>query len=287
MPLIVTHFAPDLDAIASIWLLTRFDAQHYAGSRVTFVNPGETISLEQAADLGYSLDQVTHVDTGGGEFDHHDEDRAGKDLCAAKLVYDHLQKVHPDIKNNLALKEMVDYFLEIDHFGEVFWPESDHPRYLFMLDQIIVGMDVTHTNDDSYQVDLGARLLDFVYANMRSYISARASLADGIIFPLKTGTAFAVLANNDEVLTLAQKAGHLLAIKKDLDGGHIRIKARPDAKFDLKLIYEAIKLKDKTGTWYYHPGGKMLLNGSRKSKNQTPSPLTLEEIVTIVKDYLA
>ena len=287
MPLIVTHFAPDLDAIASIWLLTRFDAQHYAGSRVTFVNPGETISLEQAADLGYSLDQVTHVDTGGGEFDHHDEDRAGKDLCAAKLVYDHLQKVRPDIKNNLALKEMVDYFLEIDHFGEVFWPESDHPRYLFMLDQIIVGMDVTHTNDDSYQVDLGARLLDFVYANMRSYISARASLADGIIFPLKTGTAFAVLANNDEVLTLAQKAGHLLAIKKDLDGGHIRIKARPDAKFDLKLIYEAIKLKDKTGTWYYHPGGKMLLNGSRKSKNQTPSPLTLEEIVTIVKDYLA
>ena len=287
MPLIVTHFAPDLDAIASIWLLTRFDAQHYAGSRVTFVNPGETISLEQAADLGYSLDQVTHVDTGGGEFDHHDEDRAGKDLCAAKLVYDHLQKVRPDIKNNLALKEMVDYFLEIDHFGEVFWPESDHPRYLFMLDQIIVGMDVTHTNDDSYQVDLGARLLDFVYANMRSYISARASLADGIIFPLKTGTAFAVLANNDEVLTLAQKAGHLLAIKKDLDGGHIRIKARPDAKFDLKLIYEAIKLKDKTGTWYYHPGGKMLLNVSRKSKNQTPSPLTLEEIVTIVKDYLA
>ncbi len=40
MPLIVTHLAPDLDAIASVWLLTRFDAQHFAGSRLAFVSAG-------------------------------------------------------------------------------------------------------------------------------------------------------------------------------------------------------------------------------------------------------
>lgn len=286
MPLLVTHNAPDLDAITSIWLLTRFDSQHYSGSRITFVNAGETISLEAAAALGYNLDQVTHVDTGGGDFDHHDVNRSGKEFCAAKLVFDYLKKIHPEIEQNFALIEIVKHVLEVDHFGEVFWPESNHPRYQFMLHEIIAGIDRTETNDDTYQVELGARLLDYIYAGMKSYLQARAELANGIVFPLKSGTAFAILSSNEEVLAAAQKNGHLLAIKKDEQLGNIRIKARPDANFNLEQIYQAIKLKDNVGTWYYHPSGKMLLNGSRKNINQKPSPLTLEEIIVIVKDYL-
>ncbi len=286
MPLLVTHNAPDLDAIASIWLLTRFDSQHYSGSRITFVNAGETISLEAAAALGYNLDQVTHVDTGGGDFDHHDVNRSGKEFCAAKLVFDYLKKIHPEIEQNFALIEIVKHVLEVDHFGEVFWPESNHPRYQFMLHEIIAGIDRTETNDDTYQVELGARLLDYVYAGMKSYLQARAELINGLVFPLKNGTAFAILSSNEEVLAAAQKNGHLLAIKKDEQLGNIRIKARPDANFNLEQIYQAIKLKDNIGTWYYHPSGKMLLNGSRKNINQKPSPLTLEEIIVIVKDYL-
>lgn len=286
MPLLVTHNAPDLDAITSIWLLTRFDSQHYSGSRITFVNAGETISLEAAAALGYNLDQVTHVDTGGGDFDHHDVNRSGKEFCAAKLVFDYLKKIHPEIEQNFALIEIVKHVLEVDHFGEVFWPESNHPRYQFMLHEIIAGIDRTETNDDTYQVELGARLLDYVYAGMKSYLQARAELANGLVFPLKNGTAFAILSSNEEVLAAAQKNGHLLAIKKDEQLGNIRIKARPDANFNLEQIYQAIKLKDNIGTWYYHPSGKMLLNGSRKNINQKPSPLTLEEIIVIVKDYL-
>ncbi len=287
MPLIVTHNAPDLDAITSVWLLTRFDSQHYGGSRVTFVNAGETISLEAAAHLGYNLDQVTHVDTGGGDFDHHDASRSGKEFCAAKLVFDYLVKIHPEIGQNLALIEIVKHTLDIDHFGEVFWPASDHPRYQFMLHEIIAGIDRTETNDDNYQVELGARLLDFVYAGMKSYLLARAELTNGITFPLKNGTAFAILSGNEEVLSAAQKSGHLLAIKKDDKLGNIRLKARPDANFNLDQVYQAIKLKDSVGTWYYHPSGKMLLNGSRKNINQKPSPLSLEEIIKIVKDYLS
>ena len=286
MPLLVTHNAPDLDAITSIWLLTRFDSQHYSGSRIAFVNAGETISLEAAAALGYNLDQVTHVDTGGGDFDHHDQNRSGKEFCAAKLVFDYLAKIHPEIEQNLALIEIIKHVLEVDHFGEVFWPESNNPRYQFMLHEIIAGVDRTETNDDTYQVELGARLLDYVYAGMKSYLQARAELVNGLVFPLKSGTAFAILSSNEEVLAAAQKNGHLLAIKKDEQLGNIRIKARPDANFNLEQIYQTIKLKDNVGTWYYHPSGKMLLNGSRKNINQKPSPLTLEEIIVIVKDYL-
>lgn len=286
-PLIVTHAAPDLDAITSVWLLTRFDNQHYGGSRVTFVSAGQRLSDETAAELGYSPDQVTHVDTGGGPFDHHDVARAGKQFCAAKLVYDYIATIHPEIKNDLALQEMINHVLDVDHFGEAFWPEADHSRYQFMLHQIISGMDKTEKDDDAYQVDLGGRLLDFVYASMKSYIQARGELANGIIFPLKSGgTAFAVASSNEDVLAAAQKAGHLLAIKKDESSGHLRLKARPDAPFDLQAIYDDILTQDSIGTWYYHPSGKMLLNGSRKNPDQKPSPLSLEQVVTIVKKHL-
>ncbi len=286
MPLIVTHQAPDLDAIASVWLLTRFDTQHYGGSRVAFVNAGNSLDDQAAAILGYTPEEVTHVDTGGGPFDHHDVARAGKDFCATSLVFQYLQKIHPELQNDLALQEIVKHVLDVDHFGEVFWPESDHPRYQFMLHEIIAGIDRTEKNDDSYQLELGGRLLDFIYAGMKSYVRAREELANGIVFPLHAGTAFAILSNNEEVISAAQKAGHFLAIKKDATSGHIRIKARPDAPFDLAAVFEAIQTLDSVGTWYYHPSGKMLLNGSRKNPHQLPSPLTLEEVVTIVKDKL-
>ena len=69
--LLVTHQKPDLDAIASTWLLVRFDSQHFGGSRIAFVPAGTKMSDEQAAALGYTPDQVEHTDTGKGRFDHH------------------------------------------------------------------------------------------------------------------------------------------------------------------------------------------------------------------------
>ena len=44
---------------------------------------------------------------------------------------------------------------------------------------------------------------------------------------------------------------------------------------------------DKKGTWFYHASGKMLINGSIKHRNQTPSPLPLNEVVAIIKDIYA
>ncbi len=286
MPLIVTHKAPDLDAIGSVWLLTRFDAQHYAGSRLAFTPSGTSLSDKDTAALGYSPEQVTHVDTGGGHFDHHDPARAGRDISATKLVYDHIIKIHPEHTNNQALAFITNHILEGDHFGEIYWPDPAHPRYLFMLSSIIGGIDRTETNDDSYQVELGARLLDYIYASAKNYYSALDEIKNGQIFPLKQGSAIALETSNDQALTLAQKQGHFLAIKKDPKAGHIRIKARPDAPFDLNGLHQEILALDQTGTWYNHPSGKMLLNGSYKNPNHTASPLTLQQIIQVVQKVL-
>jgi len=237
--------------------------------------------------LGYSPDQVTHVDTGKGEFDHHVPERAGPQYSATSLVYDYLVRIHPEYQADAALREMVAIVTEIDHFGEVFWPDANNPRYEFMLHQIIDAMDATPTNDDSYQVELGHRLLDFVYASMKRHLLATQRLGEGVAFDLKTGgQGFAILTGNEEVLSVAQKAGYLLVIKKDRNTGHIRIKARPDAPFDLAGVRDLVLAEDQVGTWYYHPSGKMFLNGSKKSGVHVASPLTLEQIVALVRQVL-
>ncbi|MBQ6436710.1 hypothetical protein IJJ27_04110 [bacterium] len=285
--LLVTHQKPDLDAIASTWLLVRFDSQHFGGSRIAFVPAGTKMSDEQAAALGYTPDQVEHTDTGMGRFDHHLPERAGKEFSATSLVYDYLVQIHPEYQTDQALKMMVDHVTDVDHFGEAFWPDANNPRYEFMLHQILDAMDATATNDDSYQVELGHRLLDFVYASMKAHVKAVAKLAEGIEWPLKSGgKAFAILTGNEEVLAVAQKAGYALVIKKDKNTGHIRIKARPDAPFDLNELYQKVLAKDQIGTWYNHPSGKMLLNGSRKNPDHVPSPLSLEEVVAMAKEIL-
>ena len=84
--LIVTHHAPDCDAIGSTWMLKRFDAQHYATAQSAFVDPGATINPSEAERLGFQMHNVTHVDTGLGEFDHHQPDRGLQRICATSLT---------------------------------------------------------------------------------------------------------------------------------------------------------------------------------------------------------
>ena len=73
--IIVTHHAPDLDAISAVWLLKIFDAQHYADAKVVFVNPGDTLSSAEMDNLNVEESDVIHVDTGQGTYDHHQPER--------------------------------------------------------------------------------------------------------------------------------------------------------------------------------------------------------------------
>lgn len=285
--LIVTHQVPDLDAITSTWLLLRFDAQHFAGSKVAFVPAGSSISQEQLAKLNFTPEKIVHVDTGGGEFDHHSVERAGREYSATSLVYAHCCRVHPELANDQALALMVEHVNDIDHFGEADWPDPNHYRYEFMLHNIISAMDATAFHDDLNQLELGCRLLDFVYQAMQLHTRASEEMKEGTIFALKSGgQAFAIASSNDEVLAMAQRAGYQLVIKKDPKSGLVRIKAHPHSPFNLQALADKVMALDSGATWFYHPSGRMLINGSRKNPHYVPSTLELEQIIDLVKqDY--
>jgi len=283
--LIVTHHAPDLDAITSVWLLKRFDGHHYADAKVAFVDPGDTMSQPAAKELGFEIDHVTHTDTGLGQFDHHQPDRAQQHICASSLVYDYLCDLQVDKQEDEALKSLVEYVTDIDHFGEVDWPESSLPRYAFTLPELIHGLELLELHDDDSQLHFGFSCLDSVYAVLKQFCKAKELLTTkAIFFELPIGKVMAIESANDDVIKLAQKQGADLAIKKDDHTGHIRIKARPDTSFTLEALANKVKALEPNVNWYYHPGGKMLLNGSRKHLHQNPSQLTLETLIELVKD---
>ncbi|KUK79687.1 MAG: hypothetical protein XD95_0192 [Microgenomates bacterium 39_7] len=282
--LIVTHHSPDLDAIGAVWLLKRFDPQEYEDAKVAFVNPGERIKEAEAANLGYSLTEVTHVDTGLGKFDHHQPERASQPICAASLAYQHVCQVSPSLQENKALKELVKFINEIDHFQEINWPDSSHLRYTFMIHELIRGYELVDSQNDQSQLEFGEKCLDCAYQILKQTISANDLIeSSGIQFHITAGACIALETSNEETLKQAQKQGYLLVLRKDPEKGHIRIKIRPDASFNLKPLYQAIKEIDEDGSWFYHPGGKMLLNGSLKHRNQTPSSLSIQDVIKLIK----
>lgn len=285
--LLVTHHAPDLDAVGAVWLFKRFDAQHFADAKVAFVDPGATISLEEAEEFGCQLHEVTHVDTGLGEFDHHQADRGQQRLSAALLVYQHLCKLHPDLADDVPLQQLVEFVTESDHFGEVHWPDAAHPRYMFMITHLIRGLESLELHNDESQLYFGMTCLDSALVELRLHHQAEQTIAtEGREFTAGGHRCIAIESSNDSVIKLAQLKGYELVIRKDPEEGNIRIKVRPDATFDLRAIADKILAMDHQGSWYYHPSGKMFINGSSKKRSQTPSPLTLSQVQQVIEETL-
>lgn len=284
-PLIVTHHAPDLDAITATWLLKRFHAQEFADAKIAFVSPGEKMSLQDAEEHGSQLHEITYVDTGFGQFDHHQPARAMQNICAATLVFDHVCGIRPELREDKALRAIVTLANEVDHFQEVHWPEPQSERYLFMIQELIRGHEFTDPHNDDSQLHFGFQCLDNAYASLTQRFKAlEIILTKGQEIELQKGKALVLLTRNDDTIKVAQKQGFVLVARKDPKLGHIRIKVRPDASFNLDDLHEKIMAADKKGTWFYHGSGKMLLNGSVKSKHQTPSPLTFEQLVVLIKE---
>jgi hypothetical protein len=284
MKLLVTHRSPDLDAIGAVWMFTRFHAVEFADSKHAFVNAGDSIDLRTAEDLGFSPEDVIHVDTGLGDFDHHQSERGMKRMCATSLVFDYVSHLHPELAQDKALLFLVDYVNAIDHFEEVHWEDAGNLRGCFLIQNLIDGLSRVGVQDDESLVHFGFQCLDAAYASLSAEIKAKDEIEKkGVIFETKWGKAVAIPTAVDEVLKLAQKSGFIIALRKDPNKGDVRIKAIPGRDIDLTPVYEKIVSKDSEGYWYFHPGKTMVLNGSTKDSTRRPSSLKLEEVIEILK----
>ncbi|NMB57130.1 DHH family phosphoesterase [Candidatus Beckwithbacteria bacterium] len=272
--LIITHINPDLDAIASVWLLRRFE-QDFSDASIDFI-PAGTTWQNQKVD---SDSDIVHVDTGFGQFDHH---QTGEYICAATLVLAFLQNKYSNLKKNEALERLVEIVLQIDHFKECCWSEARNDRYQFVLSEILDGLKHNNTLTDQGLIDFGSTCLDGVYTMIKLKVQAEQEISKGKEFNCQWGMALAVETKNDEVIPTAQKMGYVLVIRKDPEG-MVRIKGNPGSKVDLTEAFIKVKQMDPEATWFLHASKKMLLNGSYKNPNSVFSKLNLDQLLELFR----
>jgi hypothetical protein len=272
MKTIVTHIGPDLDAITSIWLIKTF-LPEWEEASFAFVPAGTTLDKQPPE----SNPEIFHVDTGFGEFDHHQTD---DDICASMLVYKKVKEEHgPDP----ALERLIAVVNDVDHFREVFFPDPTNDAWDMTLASTIDGWRLIYPDNPIKTVTLGMEVLDGLYKTFQNKVWAEKELVKGKEFETPWGKGVAFETTNDEVVHLAQKKGYMIAIRKDPKKGYLRIKAIPKPDIDLTKVYEQFKIQDPQATWFLHASRHMILNGSSKNPDMKPSTLSLDTIISIVQ----
>ena len=275
MKTIVTHLSPDLDAIASVWLIKKF-LPGWSDAQIKFVPSGTTLDNL----LPDSDKNIIHVDTGLGKFDHH---QTNEYLSATKLVYKYLIKTDLiDPKDIKPIEKIVEYVNATDHFAEVFYFEPDSDRYDFMIRQLIDGLKVIN-REETKLIEIVSRLLDAALIVFKNKVNAQEEIKNGFIFQSYMGKSLAIETKNEEIIKFALKKGFSLVVRRHPEIGFTRIKTLPDIKLSLKPVYEKIIKIDKKGSWYFHISGHMLLNGSSGNPKLIPTPLSLSKIIEIIK----
>lgn len=269
---IVTHFNPDFDGATAIWLLKRFHPD-FKNAQVKFVDAGSTW-----ANSPPNSDNIVHVDTGGGRFDHHNTNEY---TCAAKLVWEWLKEEF-GLKDE-AIERLIKQVVAIDHAKDLLWPEAYDDRYDMMLPNLISGMNMMSGFDDLKVIELSEILLDSLYLVYKAKIDAEEVLAKGKKFETRWGKGIACLTSNELVLQLGEKLGYSLVVRKDPKKGNVRIYGRNDRGVDLTEVYHLFTRLDPKSTWFLHASKCLLLNGSSKRSNMVATKLELDEIVRILE----
>lgn len=278
--LIVTHLNPDLDAITSIWLLKRFDSEEFKEAEVKFIPAGTTYK-NQPVDKN---EDVIHVDTGFGRFDHHN---SNKKTCAARLIFKFLGSENKKILKDQALKRLVKVVEAIDFAAaDLSYPEAEDDRYCFLFNerQILNGWQKLWRNDSEKHLEYGLLVLDGVYANLKEKVRAEEIIEnEAVKFKTRWGKALAAETDCFAFTPVAQMRKFSLVINKDPRRGHVRIHALPKKDIDLEGLVKILEKKDPEATWFLHASHRLLLNGSTANPEMKPTRLSLKEIVEIIK----
>lgn len=311
MHIIVTHSSPDWDAIGGVWVIKRF-LPGWENARVEFVPAGERSSrvarkkedTDKNPIVTVDNDKITHIDTGFTPLDHHQTDDLR--ICGASLAWDFARKENPafgpmeserEKEKEAAVEEIINYITELDHFQEVFWDNPEALYHEFNAYGYLQGLKSLYPDQNEKFIAIGMEYLDGELHNLQGRLwAAREIKEKGIEFPTRFGKALGIETLNDGVIKLAQKMGYVLVARKDPRKGHVRIKTLPQAQekykekmgnanlVDLTPAYNQFSKMDPDATWFLHVGRKMLLNGSSKNPSSIPTKLSLEEIISVLKN---
>lgn len=278
--LIVTHINPDQDALSATWLIRRYHPT-FQGDDVeyAFVPAGKTYK-DSVVD---SDPDIAHVDTGLGQFDHH---QIPEESSAFKRAYEFLSKraLIPSY-DITALDRICKVINDYDNFLNVYYPDVISDYHEFTLDQITNGLIHTKLHDID-KVNMILPIMDAILQVMKNKIKAEQNVKEGIVFETKTFGKTIVMENsNNDSMKYAQKCGYQLVARKDPKQGNIRIVCIPKKEYDLTAIYQKIKSEETEGTWFFHQSRHMLINGSNVNPTMIPSSISTQRLIEILRGF--
>jgi hypothetical protein len=273
--IIVTHFNPDFDAIATVWLVKRFEPG-WEKAEVKFTPPGDYTIDDKPVD---SDPDVLYVDTGRGKFDHH---HTNKYICAASLVWEDIKKKTG--KKDEAIERLIEVVNQVDHARDLTWPDADNDRYELMLHMVLEGFKRVGGEEKTSQeiIGFGLKALDGAYKMFQEKKAAEKELKKGKEFETQWGKAIALETKNDGVLFLGEKKGYCLVARLDTKNGHLKIYGRWDKKIDLTKAWKEMKKRYPKPFWFLHISKVILMNGTLSQPEYKPTKLSLEEIIKIL-----
>lgn len=264
-PTIVGHLHPDLDCITAIWILCRWGGMNEANLR--FVPAGMTLD-NRPVD---SDPQVIHVDTGGGRFDHHHtNDHA---LSAAELVR---RAIAP---NDSALARIVQSVTDIDH-------AYIDLSTVFNINDLIAGYHRCFPEQPDRVVGAMSTNFDAWHAHEERQNLLADAFQDRIEFDTPWGLGIAMKSDEGGSSRLAFGNGAVLYLYRDKHA-HTGISARARSSVDLTPVFHDLRRLDPGADWYLHPSKRLLLCGTVKAPARTPSKLTIDELIGVLRgDFL-
>ena len=279
MKRIVTHINPDLDAVASVWLIKQF-LPGWEEAEIDFI--ASSISTEKKQEIDQNPN-VLYVDVGRGKLDHH---QTGKLLSAAQLCFDFIKKARKGKKlsplDEEVLKRVVKVVTEVDNARDLSWQEVKQDRYKFYLHTLISGIRGL-AGSDQEAMNFGLKAFNAVALNLKNKIRAEEELIKGgIRFETPWGQAIALESGNEEVLWEGETQGFCLVVKKDPETGAVRIYGHYDKGVDLTRAYNKFKKLDPQSDWFLHASKKLLLNQASVNPDMRPTKLKLEQIVKVL-----
>lgn len=300
MTTIVTHTAPDFDAIGACWLLTRYGPYKKEAS-VEFVNTGNPDRA--ALDIADAV-----VDTGREfnpdrlRFDHHHFPGAQANLtCATQQVYEHLCIVRSDYEDVtlstsgiLHLRPIIDLI----YAGDTGRHEADQSRATGIHALLSVKKARRASNEEL--LAFGYDLLDMLAERLRAQSVARQELAskvvyrsdDGLIVAIKDGSPGSTFAAYEDGAWLVLFQSSMPEVPTNAIGimrggesqephaGGLVGAVLEDMEYHSEHIHSAIY--DELATWYRHEAGFFAGRGTAKAPDARPITVDLAEVARLI-----
>lgn len=268
MTVIVSHIWPDLDSIASVWLLKRFGG--YADAELAFIPTGTTLDGKPAD----SDPDVIHVDTGRGRFDHHQEEVHGHHVCSAKLV---LRSVKPE--GDCALERVIEYVTQ--HDNGLIEPWLDNDRWGW--GGLMRGLNLHSPDDPRKVMDAMLPIMDGWYAWARELEEVDRQIENRLEFDTPWGKGAAFEGDLGGIRGYSFRRGAVIFVRRTTQGW-IGIEGRVRENIDLTPVYRHLREIEPDADWFLHASKRLLLCGSWKSPAIRPSSLSLLEVMEILKN---